>query len=88
MTRRKTGLILCPRLQRTGYLRRSPGDIVIGDEDGVCIIPKEIEEEALKAVQIYGEKDSAVAPALRAGKSVAEAYSIKKGWAEKAGIKK
>lgn len=71
-----------------GGIRVNPGDIVIGDDDGVCIIPKEIEEEALKAVQIYGEKDSAVAPALREGKSVAEAYSIKKGWAEKAGIKK
>ena len=71
-----------------GGIRVNPGDIVIGDEDGVCIIPKEIEEEALRAVQIYGEKDSAVAPALREGKSVAEAYSIKRGWAEKAGIKK
>lgn len=71
-----------------GGIRVNPGDIVIGDEDGVCIIPQEIEEEALRAVQVYGEKDSSVAPALREGKSVAEAYSLKKGWAEKAGIKK
>ena len=71
-----------------GGITVNPGDIVVGDDDGVCIIPKEIEEEALKAVKFYGELDSAVAPALREGKSVAEAYSIKKGWTNKAGIKK
>lgn len=63
-----------------GGIRVKPGDIVIGDDDGICIIPQEIEEEALRAVQIYGPKDQAVAPALREGKSVAEAYSIKRGW--------
>ena len=71
-----------------GGIRVRPGDIVIGDDDGVCIIPKEIETEALRAVNVYGERDGAVAPALRAGKTVAEAYSLKKGWEKEAGIKK
>ena len=71
-----------------GGIRVRPGDIIIGDDDGVCVIPKEIETDALKAVKIYGERDGAVAPALRQGKTVAEAYSLKKGWEKEAGINK
>ena len=71
-----------------GRIRVNPGDIVIGDDDGVCVIPKEIEEEALKVVRFYGERDQAVAPALRQGKSVADAYAIKRGWEKAAGLKK
>jgi len=63
-----------------GGIRVRPGDVVIGDDDGVCIIPQEIEKEALRAVKIYGERDQAVAPSLRKGSSVAEAYAIKRGW--------
>lgn len=69
-----------------GGIRVSLGDIVIGDDDGVCIIPKEIENEALRVLKIYGSLDQAVAPALREGKSVAEAYAIKRGWQKKAGL--
>jgi len=60
-----------------GGIRVHPGDIIVGDDDGVCVIPKEIAEEALKRVEAYAALDQAVAPALREGKSVAEAYSIK-----------
>lgn len=69
-----------------GGIRAMPGDIVIGDDDGVCIIPKEIEKEALRVLKIYGKKDKAVVPALLEGKSVAEAYSIKRGWEKEAGL--
>jgi len=71
-----------------GRIRVNPGDIVIGDDDGVCVIPKEIEEEALNVVRFYGERDQAVAPALRQGKSVADAYAIKRGWEKAASLKK
>jgi 4-hydroxy-4-methyl-2-oxoglutarate aldolase len=71
-----------------GGVRVEPGDLVVGDDDGVCIIPQDIEEDALRVVRLYGERDKAVAPALRAGKSVAEAYSIKKGWEKEAGLRK
>jgi 4-hydroxy-4-methyl-2-oxoglutarate aldolase len=70
-----------------GGIRVHPGDIVVGDDDGICIVPKEIEEEAVKWIEAYGEKDSAVSPALREGKSVAESYSIKKDWIKKSGLK-
>ncbi len=62
-----------------GGIRVSPGDIIVGDDDGICVIPKEIAEEALRRVEAYAKLDQAVAPALREGKSVAEAYSIKAG---------
>ena len=70
-----------------GGIRVHPGDIVTGDDDGICIIPQEIEKEALKYVKALGERDQAVAPALTEGKSVAEAYSIKRDWIKKAGLK-
>jgi len=70
-----------------GGVRVHPGDIIVGDDDGICVIPHEIEEKASKWIKAYGEKDSAVAPALREGKSVAEAYFIKKDWVKKAGLK-
>jgi 4-hydroxy-4-methyl-2-oxoglutarate aldolase len=70
-----------------GGIRVHPGDIVVGDDDGICVIPREIEEEALVHVRAYGERDQAVAPALRSGKSVSEAYKIKRDWMEKAGLK-
>lgn len=71
-----------------GGIRVNSGDIVIGDDDGVCVIPKEIEEEVLRVLKVYGERDQAVAPALRQGKSVADAYAIKRGWEKDAGLKK
>ncbi len=71
-----------------GGIRVEPGDLVVGDDDGICVIPREIEEEALKIVQIYGQRDQAVSPALRSGKTVVEAYSIKRGWEKEAGLKK
>ncbi|MEE8571048.1 MAG: RraA family protein [Candidatus Bathyarchaeia archaeon] len=69
-----------------GGIRVHPGDIVVGDDDGVCVIPQEIAERALEVVKVYGEKDQAVAPALRAGKSVAEAYALKRDWKKIAGL--
>jgi 4-hydroxy-4-methyl-2-oxoglutarate aldolase len=69
-----------------GGIRVRPGDIVIGDDDGICVIPQEIAEKALEVVRIYGEMDQAVAPALRDGKSVAEAYGLKRGWRKIAGL--
>lgn len=62
-----------------GGIRISPGDIIVGDDDGICVIPMEIAEEALRKVEAYAKLDQAVAPALREGISVADAYSIKAG---------
>ena len=66
----------------------NPGDIVLGDDDGVVIIPQEVEKEVLKFTIEYEKLDSGVAEALKAGKSVKEAHSIKTNWENKIGIVK
>jgi len=66
----------------------NPGDNVIGDDDGACMVSKEIEEEALNIVRLYGERNQAVVPTPRQGKSVADTYAINNGWEKAAGLEK
>lgn len=55
-------------------VRVSPGDIVFGDRDGVLIIPKEAEEEAItKALEKAGTENQ-VRDAIRNGMSTIEAF--------------
>ena len=57
-----------------GQARVDPGDIVFGDRDGVCVVPKAAEEEVFtKAVEkARGEKT--VMKALEEGMSAVEAF--------------
>lgn len=57
-----------------GGVKINPGDIVIGDIDGVCIVPREIEEEVFtKAIEkARGEKT--VQKAILNGMSAGEAF--------------
>lgn len=53
-----------------------PGDIVVGDRDGVVIIPVERAKEAVEKAAAREEKESSTLAQLRAGKTTLEIY----GW--------
>lgn len=57
-----------------GGIRIEPGSLIFGDLDGIVVVPKEAEEEAIvKALEkVRGE--NAVAKALRAGMGAVEAF--------------
>lgn len=57
-----------------GGVRITPGDIVFGDLDGVCIIPKAAEEEAFRGALEKVRGEQKVRQALEAGLSAAEAF--------------
>lgn len=61
-----------------GDVSVNPGDIVLGDDDGVVIVPQEMAESVLEKTNAYGEVDRRVAQALLEGKSVREAYALRK----------
>ena len=62
------------------------GDIILGDEDGVVVIPKDIEEIVLKFAISYDEADSAVGQAKREDKSLEEAYGHTARWPKESGL--
>ena len=55
-------------------VRVNPGDIVFGDRDGVLIIPKEAEEEAIRKALEKASSESAVRTAIQNGMSTVEAF--------------
>ncbi len=48
----------------------APGDVVVGDDDGVVVIPHERAEEVLKISLEMEEGEAAMMKALRAGRSI------------------
>lgn len=69
-----------------GGVRVDPGDIILGDEDGVVVIPKDIDEVVLGFAISYDEADAAVAQAKREGKGPEEAYTPLARWPKESGI--
>jgi len=51
-----------------------PGDVVFGDVDGVCIIPKAAEEQAFAAAVAKARGEKRVKKAIEAGMSTVEAW--------------
>lgn len=49
-----------------------PGDIIIGDEVGVTVVPLEVAEEILEKAQAQAAKEEETRAAIRAGKTVDE----------------
>ena len=60
-------------IQIDGILVR-PGDIVFGDMDGVCIIPREIEAEVIHRAFEKVDGENEVRKAIEAGMSAADAF--------------
>lgn len=55
-------------------VRVNPGDIVFGDRDGVLIIPKEAEEEAIRKALEKASTENRVREAIKGGMSTVEAF--------------
>jgi len=55
-------------------VRIRPGDIVFGDIDGVCIIPRQIEEDVIHLALEKVDGENRVRKALEAGMSAGEAF--------------
>lgn len=56
----------------------NPGDIVLGDADGVVVVPQAEAGEVLKAAQERTKKEENVMKRLRAGESLFEIYGYQK----------
>lgn len=55
-------------------VRVMPGDLVFGDLDGVLVIPRTAEEEAIRRALEKSEKENKVREAIQAGMSTVEAF--------------
>jgi regulator of RNase E activity RraA len=58
-----------------GGVRLEPGDLLFGDLDGVCIIPRAEEEEVVSKALEKAREESVLERALREGMSATEAFA-------------
>lgn len=58
-----------------GGVRIEPGDLVIGDIDGVVIVPRELEDEVIGAALEKASTENLVRAAIEAGMSATEAFA-------------
>jgi regulator of RNase E activity RraA len=58
-----------------GQMRVRPGEIIFGDLDGVCAIPRETEEEVFRAALEKARGEKRVRQAIEEGMSAVEAFS-------------
>lgn len=70
-----------------GGVRVEPGDIVLGDGDGVVLVPRGIEDVLLKFSISFNQAEDAVVDAKRSGVSPAEAQElVKTRWPKESGL--
>lgn len=58
---------------RIGGVEVSPGDLLVGDDDGVVRIPQDVEREVLLLAAEIDEREDAILAAVLAGATIAEA---------------
>ncbi len=58
-----------------GKVRVRPGDLIIGDSDGVCVVPHEAEEEIITRALAKNNLEKQVREAIEGGASVVEAFN-------------
>jgi len=56
----------------------SPGDIVVGDDDGVVVVPKEIAADILPRCEEREEKEKKVKELIEQGRTTVEVYGFDK----------
>ena len=61
-----------------GGVRVNPGDIVLGDCDGVVVVPRESEDHVFAGARAKFEKEQHLVEELKAGKSTLEIYGFDK----------
>ena len=61
-----------------GGIRVNPGDMVIGDCDGVVVVPQECEDEVFAKAKTKFEKETHIVEALKQGKTTLEIYGFDK----------
>jgi regulator of RNase E activity RraA len=59
---------------RIGAVLVSPGDLIVGDNDGVVVVPQSVEAQVLAAAFAKVRAENLVLEAIRAGMSSTEAY--------------
>ena len=59
-----------------GGVAVNPGDMVIGDCDGVVVVPREVEDTVFAAAQAKFEKEEHIAELLKEGKTTLEIYGF------------
>ncbi len=59
-----------------GGVRVNPGDIVLGDCDGVVVVPREVEDQVFAAAQAKFEKEEHIVELLKEGKTTLEIYGF------------
>lgn len=57
-----------------GSVHVNPGDLVVGDVDGVIVVPREVEDEVLERALAKVSTESSVRREIEAGMSSSEAY--------------
>lgn len=58
-----------------GGVRVAPGDLIVGDMDGVLVIPGEVEDEVIEAALEKASAENLVRTAIEGGMSATEAFS-------------
>ena len=59
-----------------GGVQVKPGDIVLGDCDGVVVVPQEVEDEVFAKAEAKFEKEKHLVEELKAGKTTLELYGF------------
>ncbi|MDJ0627461.1 MAG: RraA family protein [Rhodobacter sp.] len=60
---------------KVGNVRVKPGDLIFGDDDGVCVIPRECEEEIIVKAIEKDRIEQQVRKEIEAGGSVVDAFN-------------
>ena len=56
-------------------MRIEPGDLIYGDREGVLVVPRAAEQEAIRRALEKAETENQVAVAIRSGMSTVDAFA-------------